>query len=130
MMWQIDDDLAVYWINTWSQGLLVRQKEDPISAQGMLNVDSYFGHSFLVIEEKARAHCGCLDCTAVTSFIARFWAQYGGTSRHVWLPERLRKGLPAFFLLSNFLYDCSSQKGFAVKHSSPQDGPILSKYGV
>lgn len=49
---QIDQDLGVYWINSWQKGILVRQKEEAISARGMLNVDSYFGHSFLVIDEE------------------------------------------------------------------------------
>lgn len=49
---KIDQDLGVYWINSWQKGILVRQKEEAISARGMLNVDSYFGHSFLVIDEE------------------------------------------------------------------------------
>lgn len=47
----MDEELGVYWINTWSKGALVKQKEEPIVARGNLNVDSYFGHSFLVVDE-------------------------------------------------------------------------------
>ena len=46
----------MYWINTWSKGALVKQKDEPIVARGSLNVDSYFGHSFLVVEDKVRAY--------------------------------------------------------------------------
>lgn len=42
----------MYWINTWKQGELVRQKEEAIVSRGNLNVDSFFGHSFLVVDEK------------------------------------------------------------------------------
>ena len=49
---QLDEELGVYWINTWSKGALVKQKDEPIVARGSLNVDSYFGHSFLVVEEE------------------------------------------------------------------------------
>eukprot|EP00903_Cladosiphon_okamuranus_P010152 g9613.t1 len=49
---KLDEELGVYWINTWSKGALVKQKEEPIVARGSLNVDSYFGHSFLVVEDK------------------------------------------------------------------------------
>lgn len=51
---QLDEELGVYWINTWSKGALVKQKEEPIVARGSLNVDSYFGHSFLVVEDKVQ----------------------------------------------------------------------------
>ena len=49
---QADEELAVYWVNTWNKGALVRQKEEAISAQGSLNIDSFFSHSFLVVEEQ------------------------------------------------------------------------------
>lgn len=52
---QIEKELGVYWINSWQKGLLVRQKEEPISSRGMLNVDSYYSHSFLVIDETVSA---------------------------------------------------------------------------
>lgn len=42
----------MYWINTWSKGALAKQKDEPIVPRGSLNVDSYFGHSFLVVEDK------------------------------------------------------------------------------
>ncbi len=48
----MDQELGVYWINTWSKGTLVKQKDEPIVARGSLNVDSYFGHSFLVVDEE------------------------------------------------------------------------------
>lgn len=47
--------MAVYWINPWKGGLLVRQKEEVITPNGSLNVDSYFSHSFLVISEEVRS---------------------------------------------------------------------------
>lgn len=55
---QLDVELGVYWINTWSKGALVKQKEEPIVARGSLNVDSYFGHSFLVVEDEVNRFDG------------------------------------------------------------------------
>ncbi|CBN78889.1 conserved unknown protein [Ectocarpus siliculosus] len=49
---KVDEELGVYWINTWSKGALVKQKEEPIVPNGSLNVDSYYGHSFLVVDDQ------------------------------------------------------------------------------
>lgn len=51
---KVDEELGVYWINTWSKGALVKQKEEPIVPNGSLNVDSYYGHSFLVVDDQVR----------------------------------------------------------------------------
>lgn len=56
---QVDEELAVYWVNTWNKGALVRQKEEAIVANGSLNIDSFFSHSFLVVDEKVcTIRCG------------------------------------------------------------------------
>lgn len=48
---QIDEGLGVYWVNSWKGGELVKQKDEFIVSMSSLNVDSYFGHSFLVVDE-------------------------------------------------------------------------------
>lgn len=56
---QIDEELGVYWVNSWKGGALVRQKEEAVISRGSLNVDSYFGHSFLVVDENVSGDwCG------------------------------------------------------------------------
>ena len=51
---QVDEDLAVYWVNTWSNGALVRQKEGAIISSSSFDIQSFFNHSFLVVEQQVR----------------------------------------------------------------------------
>ncbi|CAN0012061.1 unnamed protein product [Pylaiella littoralis] len=48
---KIDEELGVYWINSWKGGELVKQKDEAIMPRGSLNIDSFEGHSFLVVDE-------------------------------------------------------------------------------
>ena len=49
---QVDEDLTVYWINTWSNDVLVRQGDAAISANTSYGITSFSGHKFLVVEQQ------------------------------------------------------------------------------
>lgn len=46
----------MYWIDTSANGALVRQTAAPIAPKGALNLDSYVGHNFLIVEEEVSTH--------------------------------------------------------------------------
>lgn len=89
---QVDEELAVYWVNTWNKGTLVRQKEEAIISNGSLNIDSFFSHSFLVVEEKVRnaRHSGVYNrwddttrAAALLAIIASFTVYLGSAQRYI-----------------------------------------------
>ncbi|CAM9797051.1 unnamed protein product, partial [Choristocarpus tenellus] len=49
---KVDVDLDVYWINTWKRNELVAQQDKPIPGYGQIAINSYVGHSFLVVDHE------------------------------------------------------------------------------
>ncbi|MEP2388410.1 hypothetical protein [Hyphomonas sp.] len=50
----MDKDFDVYWINTWNNDVLVRQGEEALFANSSFDIESFSGHSFLVVEQQVR----------------------------------------------------------------------------
>ncbi|CAN0206426.1 unnamed protein product [Discosporangium mesarthrocarpum] len=47
---QLAHNISVYWINVWNRHELVPQQEKPTPPHGQLSINSYVGHSFLVVD--------------------------------------------------------------------------------